>query len=487
MSFQNSYSDLNATLSALLDDWSQPGLAVGIVDKDQTTMECAGVLRVGDDQQRVDPFTFFASASVSKTFAAASIGILVHRGLVALDDPVCKHLSYFKLSDDTASREATIRDLLSNRLGLQSSEGRHRRCATSRKDLILRMGQQTFRHSLREGFGYCSDGFTCIGAIVEAVTGLPWETFAGEEIWRPLGMTRTNANLEKTKRDKNAASPHLVVDQDPIPINWAYEEAATPAGGVNSCVHDLLIWAQAMIDRGTFQGHELFSHQLADEIFSPQTPEVGPFCDDEFACILGRGEKGISNPSYGLGWYLHEYKGTKIAYHTGSIDGFRSFIGIQIDTGFAVVVLANADNAFLPRALFQHLLDKKMGIESAVQFADFHAYQKRVAVTPILLPDPSCDGRSPRYRSAPKTLCGKYREGTGFGESEIFIDDGRLILKAGATSFDLRERPDGSFAAYRQFPYAPIRQFIGRWEYTADGHPMCFITDEAARFEKCPE
>ena len=474
-------------LDRLCKEWNQPGLALAISSSRGVQFAGgAGERRIGGGDP-VDRSTLFAAASISKTFAAATVGVLADRGALSLDDRVTRFLPHFRLTDPWVSEEIRIRDLLCNRIGLESSEGRHRRCASSKTDLIARMEKQRFRHPFRAAYGYCSDAFTCAGAVVEAVSGLDWETFARQTLWEPLGMTRTNANHQQSRQNPNAASPHLMTDGAPAPIAWAYEEAAaTPAGGVNSCAEDLAIWLQALLNGGALNNQRILSEEMLGALTTPHTTERGPYREDEMACVVGAGPDGIEAPSYALGWYRHIYRGAAVCYHTGSIDGFRSIIGMLPDHDFGVAVLANADNPFLPRALFQCLIDERLGFRDRDWLTAFRKHQD----TAKLEADRKAQASAPKKTNAPCTasldsLCGRYRDETGFGDARVTLRDGQLVLEAGEASYDLVHWGGLTFAGYRRPPYAGLRQFFASWFLDESNRPLRFSTTQDALFEYC--
>jgi len=108
-------------------DWELPGLAVAVVHGDEVIFaEGFGVKEVGREDP-VDAHTLFQIGSVSKSFGAAAIGALVDDGPVQWDDPVVKHLPWFRVKDPGITREMTIRDLLSHQSGAATRTTRSRR------------------------------------------------------------------------------------------------------------------------------------------------------------------------------------------------------------------------------------------------------------------------------------------------------------------------------------------------------------------------
>ncbi|MFM7740899.1 MAG: serine hydrolase domain-containing protein [Planctomycetota bacterium] len=80
-------------LESKRDAWDVPGLAVAVVTSDRVLFnEGIGTLQV-DLPERVDAETLFAIASNTKAYCAATLAILVERGLVRWDDRVQSILS----------------------------------------------------------------------------------------------------------------------------------------------------------------------------------------------------------------------------------------------------------------------------------------------------------------------------------------------------------------------------------------------------------
>ena len=476
--------EIRAWLKEVCKTWQQPGVSIAILRRGcDPFVTGVGRCKVGT-QRQVGARTLFAAASVSKTFASATLGILWQEGLVSFDDRVIDYLPDFRLSDDHVTNAMTIADLLSNRSGLSSSEGRHRRCATSRRDLMRRMAHQPFRHPFRKQFGYCSDTFTCAGLVVEAITGKAWEDYARETIWEPIGMARTGADHRAAKGDPDSAVPHLMMGGGPAPIDWAYEEVATPAGGVNTCAFDLSLWLAELLKAAKGKS-SILSKRAFDRLIAPQVEEDGNFRDDEFASVIGNGDMGVQDPFYALGWYGHTFHEQRVYYHTGAIDGFRSIAGFLPDLNIGCAVLANADKAFLPRALFHRLVEEaakaKVHHPFVPGFLD-HSLRIHASKQEHAEPKSSPEGSICPIRLG--ELCGRYQDHSGFGEAVVRCDGERLMLVIGAATYRLEHISGSSFAGWRTAPYAPLKQFEARWFLDAQHKPIRFVTTQNAQFER---
>jgi len=68
----------------------------------------------------------------------------------------------------------------------------------------------------------------------------------------------------------------------------------------------------------------------------------------------------LTKPSwagYGLAWFQHDYRGKKVDFHTGSIDGMVAIAGLIRDEELGVYVLANRDHVEVRHALMYRVFD----------------------------------------------------------------------------------------------------------------------------------
>ncbi|TAN24864.1 MAG: class A beta-lactamase-related serine hydrolase, partial [Castellaniella sp.] len=94
------------------------GLATAVVIDDKVVFE--GTVGYADaaTKQPIKPDTVFRLASLSKAFATAIAGLLVDDGKLDWDTKLVDVLPYFKLKDMQAASQATVGDILGQRLGL---------------------------------------------------------------------------------------------------------------------------------------------------------------------------------------------------------------------------------------------------------------------------------------------------------------------------------------------------------------------------------
>ena len=93
---------VDAVVQEAMKAWQVPGAAVTIVQgNDVVYLRGYGVKDL-TTKEPVTPDTLFACASTSKAFTATCIALLVDEGKMKWDDPVRKHVEYFRLADPLA-------------------------------------------------------------------------------------------------------------------------------------------------------------------------------------------------------------------------------------------------------------------------------------------------------------------------------------------------------------------------------------------------
>jgi CubicO group peptidase (beta-lactamase class C family) len=149
------------------------------------------VLRAGygfGDRAAKRPFTTRTIAqmgSITKSFTGLAVSQLVAEGRLDLTKPVKAYAP--EAAEPGAS--ATLEQLLRHRSGLMDDCGDDFDRIT-RDDLLKRCLAQPLAHPIGEE-NYSNIGYATLAAVVERVTGLPWEDYLAQHVWRPFGMKDT--------------------------------------------------------------------------------------------------------------------------------------------------------------------------------------------------------------------------------------------------------------------------------------------------------
>ena len=333
-----------------MKDWEVPGMAIAVVKDDKIVFAKGyGVKKIGEAAP-VDDRTIFAIGSSSKAFTAATLAILVDEGKVKWDDPVSLHLPDFQLYDPYVSRELRVRDLLTHRSGLERGDLLWYGTANSREEILRRTRHLRPTWSLRSQFGYQNLMYLAAGELVAKVSGMSWDEFAKKKIFDPLGMSATSTSIKGFKPGDNLATPHGKMGEKVEAIAWRDIDNIAPAGSINSNVQDVAQWLRLQLGKGTIDGKKIFSEATAREMHVPQT------------IIRLEGAYPILYPkahffSYGMGWFLSDFKGRKLVEHGGAIDGMRAEVAMVPEENLGIVVLTNMNGSVVSMPLVYRIID----------------------------------------------------------------------------------------------------------------------------------
>jgi CubicO group peptidase (beta-lactamase class C family) len=342
---------LDAYTAQAVKDWGAVGLAIAVVKDGQLVFAKGYGVRELGKPEAVDTSTLFAIGSTTKAMTAASIGMLVDEGKIRWDDPVTNYLPGFQLRDPWATRELTVRDLLTHRAGLPNVDFLWYGTSNTTAEILRRVRFVDLAYSPRSSFIYQNVMYAAAGQVIAAVSGMPWDEFVRTRIFTPLHMDRTVPLLARAATAPNVARPHDLVDDTMRVITNASVDAVASAGSVWSSVADMSKWMRFMLDSGRVDGRALLKPATFAELLKPQTM-VTPA---EFYPTAR-----LTHPhwtTYALGWFQQDYNGRAVSFHTGSIDGMVAIIGLIPDERLGVYVLANADHVELRHALMLETFD----------------------------------------------------------------------------------------------------------------------------------
>lgn len=345
---------LDEFMSEVMNTWKAPGIAVAVVKDDSVVLAKGYGIRDIRTGEPLDQESLFAVASTSKAFTSAALGMLVDQGVLSWDDPVTDHLPGFQLYDPYATREITIRDLLSHRGGLPRGDRLWYASPFSREEIIRRVRHLEPAWSFRAQYGYQNIMFITAGEVIEAITGISWDDFLRNGIFEPLGMERSRTTTRGITELPNVATPHAIIDGEVRAIGWRDFDNLGGAGAVNSSAWDMAQWIRLQLGGGVYGGRRILSDSVLKEMHTPQTViRMGKNTETLFP------ETHLQ--AYGLGWTLQDYRGRKLVRHGGSLDGMRTHVGMIPEEGLGVVVLTNLNNSWIPQVVLYHILDAYLG------------------------------------------------------------------------------------------------------------------------------
>lgn len=347
------WQSIDDYVNKAIKDWEVPGVAIAVVKDDKIIYSKGyGVRELGKNDV-VTPNTMFAIGSSSKAFTSAALAMLVDEGKVKWNDPVSKYLPNFQLFDPYVTREMMVRDLLSHRIGLERGDRLWYATDYSRDEVMRRIRFLKPSSSVRSRFGYQNVMYLAGGQIIPTVTGKTWDDFLKERIFTPLGMNSTNTSITGLKGMTDVASPHAKINDKVKPVAYRLIDNIGPAGSINSNVTDVAQWVRMQLNSGKYGDKQIVSAANIKEMQNPHTiiPLEGLYTSlYSEAHFL----------SYGMGWFLSDYRGKKMVEHGGAIDGMRAAVMMIPEEKMGVIVLGNMNGSILPQLLGNRIFDAYM-------------------------------------------------------------------------------------------------------------------------------
>lgn len=349
---------LDSIMNESVKFWQTPGAAVLVVRNDQVVyMKGFGVKDVNTGQP-VTPDTLFAIGSTTKAFTTAAMAMLVDEGRMKWDDPVRNHIPYFRLGDPLASENVTLRDLVTHRTGLSRHDLLWFASPWSREEIIRRIGYVPLSQPFRTMFQYQNIMFLTAGQAVGTAANSTFENFVQKRIFDPLGMKTANLSIVDAQKSADHATPHVKKLNKVEVMPWRNIDNIGPAGSINASVRDLSNWVRMHLNEGMFEGRRLIS---ADGIKEMQMPQMVVRLEGRWKLFFP--EDATTQLSYGLGWFINDYRGYKLVMHGGTIDGFRANIVLVPKEKLGVVVLTNLNGTQMPEATAYSLIDNLLGLQ----------------------------------------------------------------------------------------------------------------------------
>ena len=338
---------LCAKLDQAREDDHVPGLAVAIVQDDTVILARGFGLRDIESGAPVEPTTHFAIGSTTKAFTTTLIGMLVDEGKLSWDDHVRDHVPYFKLKDETANEQVTLRDLLCHRVGLSRTPLLWAANTASTRRIISQLRHAEPIDQFRKSWHYNNVMYLVAGtAAANAAGAESWGALLTERLIDPLDMRTTHTSAERMETDPAAARGYLW-DQDAdryVRLPLRHVDAVAPAGAIYANAEEMARWVRFQLADGELDGRRLIKAATLEETHTPQI-------------ALG-GDK-----HYALGWMTETWRGRRIVQHGGNIDGFAAQVTLMPDEHVGFVLLANVGVTKLQATAAPLIWEAVLGLE----------------------------------------------------------------------------------------------------------------------------
>ncbi len=353
----NATDGRDADFRELVDDamerWTVPGVAVGILQDGVREMQGFGVTNL-DTLYTVRPDTLFQIGSISKTFCGTLVMMLVDDGVLDLDARVADIVTDWRIADDDARQQITLRQCLTHTAGFYGDffeDFGHGDDALAIAVREMAGLEQWFTPGSR--WAYNNAAVAVAGRVVEVVTGRVYEDLVRERIFEPLMMMHSTFFAHEAILH-SASAGHVQIapgmDLHRVAHPYPVTRYAGPAGSIISTVGDLLTYAAFhMGDGTTATGRRLLSAASMAMMQTMQPPNV---LDAE--------------NGWGISWNLRDLDGVRLVGHGGATNGFQAVLQLVPERQFAVVVLTNSGRgAALHREVTNAILHERLGLDTS--------------------------------------------------------------------------------------------------------------------------
>jgi len=266
---QNTQTDYTEALE-LIEVWLDaqraydrvPGMSVLIVDDQEVLWSGAFGMANLQDQVKATPATLYSICSISKLFTSVAIMKLYDEGKLRLDDEIHNLLPWYDLKQQFEdSWPITIRSLLTHSSGLPR-ESNHPYWTgpdhpfPESDSVKAELHNQETLYPSSTYFQYSNLGLTLLGAVVEEVSGMPYEEYIKLYILDPLNLQDTRTFLPEDQYGTTMALGYSALNREGEreKVNLFQAKGIKAAAGFSSNVLDLgkfASWQFRLLDTST--------------------------------------------------------------------------------------------------------------------------------------------------------------------------------------------------------------------------------------------
>lgn len=449
-------------VAEMLAEFELPGASVAIVQGGEVVHLAGYGVKEAGGNESITPQTQMMTGSIGKTLTSLLVATLVDDGVIDWDTPVIEVLPRFAVADEQLTETLTIRNLLCACTGVprRDYELAFNYDELSAERIVESLREFEFFTDFGEAFQYSNQLVATAGYAAAAAAGAPYGELQpgyrqalAERVTGPIGMSSTTLDLGAVEARGDHAMPHQLsfetVSYELIDLGQeGLLNPVEPAGSHWSTAEDMARYMLTELALGVAPDGERVVSE--DNLLVTWEPQVAVSATD----------------SYGLGWFVGEYRGLPLLYHAGNTLGFSADMMLAPTAELGITVFANAQAAnVFTNLVYMRLMELlyEQPNESLAQ-ATFALEQTEQALEEtkgrVLDRMPLSDAL---------TYFGTYTN-PALGEVVLRIADGQLLLDAGEWAIEVRPyldragEPDGYFTIG-----APLSGLTLNFETADDG------------------
>jgi len=343
----------DAFVEEVMAEWQVPGMVVGAVRGDDVILARPYGFVDEDGTLPVTERTLFHLGSITKSFTVTGLGMLADEGRLDWDATVRTYLPEFELVDPRATRDVTVRQLVTHTSGLPCHDVLWYADTFNREQLIRRLRYLKLTESPGTRFQYNNLMFMVAGAVAGRVAGTSRKDFTRERVLKPLDMSDTRLSIAGFRSAGDIAQPYILNSTGRVPVDLRDTDAIAPAGGVYSNLADMIRYLRFHLNKGRVEERTLIRRNTVEEL---HTGVIGASDDLKF------NELSISR--YDMGFFVTRYRGERLVHHPGVINGYKGRLSLVLDCDLGIVVLSNLSGSNrAPTIVTFALIDRLLGLE----------------------------------------------------------------------------------------------------------------------------
>lgn len=321
---------IEAEITAWMAQHKAPALSVAIVTDDQLRWSKGYGLSDIENNVPTRGDTAYRLASIAKSITATAVMQLVERGKIDLDAPVNKYCAAYpekqNLKDAPDKQfSVTVRQLLIHHGGVRHNKPEEvfsTRHFNNINDAVASFKDDPLVIEPGSKYSYSTPGYTLLGCAIEGASGTSYLDYVRENIFKPAGMTRTQAD-DVYAVITNRARGYRKTQSGEIQNAPLHDTSIKiPGGGLVSTAEDLAKFAIAVNTNRLVK-----AETLAQMWTKPKTPD-------------GK-EQG-----YALGFLINDQNGLLRVFNDGSQAGTRTYLYLLPKRKFAVALMTNLERAW---------------------------------------------------------------------------------------------------------------------------------------------
>jgi CubicO group peptidase (beta-lactamase class C family) len=256
-------ADRAQALEAIRKKHDLPALAVVVVKEGRICDRAAVGVRKWGEATPVTTNDVFHIGSCTKSMTATLTAMLIEDGKLRWDTTIADVFPELKGKMDKQYEAVTVQQLLTHRGGVpgQPPAAAWTRAweqkgtpVQQRREFIEAVLSQPPEAAPGTKMIYSNQGYAIVGAMLEKLTGTPWETLIKERLFKPLHMDSAGFGPPGTPGAVDQPWGHTRNLLGTVPLQHDNPPAISPAGRVHCSLDDLAHYTIFHLQRGQTNG-----------------------------------------------------------------------------------------------------------------------------------------------------------------------------------------------------------------------------------------